>query len=71
MVEPHGLEVAADWRTLQSPETYVGYRQSTGFAQEDVASFDEPGVYTLPGRLRLNRVGTFGELDGGWARRGL
>jgi thiol-disulfide isomerase/thioredoxin len=27
MVEPRGLEVAADWRTLQSPETYVGYRQ--------------------------------------------
>ena len=23
-VEPRGLEVAADWRTLQSPETYVG-----------------------------------------------
>ena len=29
---PQGLEVAADWRTLQSPETYVGYGQSSGFA---------------------------------------
>ena len=66
MVEPHGLEVAADWRTLQSPETYVGYRQSTGFAQEDVASFDEPGVYTLPGRLRLNQWA----LSGNWAVAG-
>jgi hypothetical protein len=61
MVEPHGLEVAADWRTLQSPETYVGYRQSTGFAQEGVASFDEPRVYTLPGRLRLNQWGLSGK----------
>jgi thiol-disulfide isomerase/thioredoxin len=66
MVEPHGLEVAADWRTLQSPETYVGYRQSTGFAQEGVASFDEPGVYTLPGRLRLNEWG----LSGNWVVAG-
>jgi hypothetical protein len=66
MVEPHGLEVAADWRTLQSPETYVGYRQSTGFAQQDVASYDEPLAYTLPGRLRLNEWG----LSGSWTVAG-
>ena len=66
MVEPHGLEVAADWRTLQSPETYVGYRQSTGFAQEGVVDFDEPRDYTLPGRLRLNEWG----LSGNWAVAG-
>ena len=47
-VEPVGLEVAADWRTLQSPETYTGYGQSTGFAQEDVARFDEPQAYVAP-----------------------
>ena len=66
MVEPHGLEVAADWRTLQSPETYVGYRQSTGFAQEGDASNDSPRVYTLPGRLRLNERG----LSGNWTVAG-
>ena len=66
MVEPHGLEVAADWQTLRSPETYVGYRQSTGFVQEGVASFDEPRVYTLPGPLRLNEWG----LSGNWAVAG-
>jgi thiol-disulfide isomerase/thioredoxin len=53
-VDPQGLEVAADWRTLQSPETYTGYRQATGFAQEDVARFDESVPYTLPTRLALN-----------------
>ena len=25
MVEPRGLEVAADWRSVRSPETYLGY----------------------------------------------
>jgi hypothetical protein len=62
MVDPHGLEVAADWRTLESPETYTGYQQSTGFAQEDVARFDEPGVYVAPARLPLNAWG----LSGNW-----
>jgi thiol-disulfide isomerase/thioredoxin len=62
MVEPSGLEVAADWRTLQSPETYVGYRQSTGFAQEVDAHFDEPRLYTPPVRLPLNYWG----LSGNW-----
>lgn len=66
MVEPRGLEVAADWQTLQSPETYVGYRQSSGFAQEGVARFDEPTVYTAPGRLPLNSWG----LSGRWTVAG-
>jgi thiol-disulfide isomerase/thioredoxin len=60
--EPVGLEVAADWRTLQSPETYTGYGQSTGFAQEDAARFDAPQVYGAPPRLPLNYWG----LSGRW-----
>jgi len=62
MVDPRGLEVAADWQTLQSPETYVGYRQSTGFAQEGVAGFDAPTAYSPPGRLPLNSWA----LSGSW-----
>ena len=53
-VEPQGLEVAADWRTLQSPETYVGYGQSSGFASERDADLDRPHAYSLPS-LRLNQ----------------
>lgn len=60
MVEPHGLEVAADWRTLRSPETYTGSRQATGFAQENVARFDQPAVYDAPARLPLNTWGLAG-----------
>jgi hypothetical protein len=53
-VEPRDLEVAADWGTVQSPETYVGYGQSTGFAQAAVAGFDAPNGYAAPARLPLN-----------------
>jgi thiol-disulfide isomerase/thioredoxin len=53
-VDPQGLEVAADWRTLQSPETYVGYGQSSGFASERDADIDRAHAYSLP-PLRLNQ----------------
>ena len=62
MVEPRGLEVAADWRTLQSPETYTGYLQASGFSQAVDARFDSPAAYAAPARLPLNYWG----LDGGW-----
>ena len=52
-VEPVGLEVAADWRTLQSPETYVGYGQASGFTQQASARFDTPADYTAVA-VRLN-----------------
>ena len=65
-VEPVGLEVAADWRTLQSPETYTGYRQSSGFAQEDDARFDVSQTYALPARLPLN----YWALSGDWTVNG-
>jgi len=61
MVEPKGLEVAADWRTLQSPETYMGNRQSTGFVQDDVARFDAPQAYAPadPGLNQWALAGTW------------
>jgi thiol-disulfide isomerase/thioredoxin len=61
-VEPRGLEVAADWRTLRSPETYTGYGQSTGFASDDAAAFDRPHGYTARPRLPLN----YWDLAGTW-----
>jgi thiol-disulfide isomerase/thioredoxin len=66
MVDPVGLELSADWRTVQSPETYTGYRQSTGFAQADVARLDEPDTYASPGRLPLN----YWALSGDWTVAG-
>ena len=53
-VEPRGLEVAADWHTLGSPETYLGFLQATGFAAEGGAIFDRPHTYTARPELPLN-----------------
>ena len=64
-VEPHGLEVAADWQTLRSSETYVGYGQSRGFASAGVAAFDEPHAYEMP-PLQVNQWG----LSGNWTVAG-
>ena len=61
-VEPRGLEVAADWQSLRSPETYVGYIQSSGFASEGVAPLDLPHEYSAAPRLPLNSW----DLSGNW-----
>jgi hypothetical protein len=53
-VEPRGFEVAADWRTLRSPETYLGYGRSPGFASPESARFNVPHTYPAPDRLSLN-----------------
>ena len=65
-VEPRGLEVAADFRTLRSPETYLGYRQATGFASEDRARPDTAVVYPGGSRLPLNAW----DLRGTWTYAG-
>lgn len=53
-VEPEGLEVAADWGTLRSPESYLGYGQSSGFASEDAGLYDRAHDYAAAARLPLN-----------------
>jgi thiol-disulfide isomerase/thioredoxin len=61
-VEPRGLEVAADWRSVRSPETYLGHRQSVGFASAGVARLDQPHAYASAPRLALNHW----DLSGSW-----
>lgn len=61
-VEPRGLEVAADWPSLRSPETYLGYAQSSGFASEDGAPYDRPHEYPGSFPLSLNMW----DLSGAW-----
>ena len=53
-VEPAGFEVPADWRTLRSPETYLAYGRSAGFASPEHARFDTPHVYPEASHLGLN-----------------
>lgn len=60
-VEPKGFEAAADWEHLKSPENYVGYSQTHGFASPGGVVTDDQALYTLPGQLNLNQWGLSGE----------
>jgi thiol-disulfide isomerase/thioredoxin len=60
-VEPHGFEVAADWASLKSPENYVGYERTAGFASPGGAVRDKPHIYEVPTGLRLNNWALFGD----------
>jgi thiol-disulfide isomerase/thioredoxin len=51
----HGLEAQADWVTLESLETYLGYEQARNFASPGGAEVDEPGTYVAPEHLNLNQ----------------
>jgi hypothetical protein len=53
-VDPQGTEVEADWTNVRTPETYLSYGRSYGFASPDGERFDEPHDYPEPSRLGLN-----------------
>jgi len=61
-VDPQGVEVAADWDTLLSPENYVGYERTDNFASPGGAVLGTRHSYTAPDRLRLNSWA----LSGAW-----
>jgi thiol-disulfide isomerase/thioredoxin len=60
-VDPTGVEAAADWDSLRSPENYLGYQRTENFASSDGAVLDTPHVYALPTRLRLNHWALAGD----------
>ena len=61
MVDGRGFEAAADWRSLKSPENYVGYERTENFASPGGAVLDKPHAYALPARLRLNEWALSGD----------
>jgi hypothetical protein len=60
-VEGRGLEAAADWDTLQSPETYVGYERAEGFASPGGLAEGMRRVYAAPAQLSLNQWALVGD----------
>jgi hypothetical protein len=60
-VEPEGVELAADWITLGSPETYVGYARATGLASPGGVDPDRSRLYVEPPRLELNQWALSGD----------
>lgn len=60
-VDPRAAEVAADWATLKSPETYVGHDQTQNFTSPGGAYLNKPHVYAIPDRLNLNHWALSGD----------
>ncbi len=60
-VDAQGAEVAADWDSLRSVETYVGSERTENFASPGGAVLDKRHLYTAPERLRLNHWALAGE----------
>src|SRR5437660_925360 len=57
--DARGLEVAADWATLKSPENYTGYQQAEGFVGG--AANDKRRTYAIPAQLALNHWALSGD----------
>ena len=60
-VEGVGVEAAADWSNLESPETYLGYERSQRFVSKDGIAFDHRRPYSLPDHLGVNDWALAGE----------
>jgi hypothetical protein len=60
-VDGPGVEAAADWASLRSPENYLGYERTENFASPG-GIVDQRHAYVLPTRLTLNHWA----LSGSW-----
>ncbi len=60
-VDAGGAELAADWGSLKSPENYLGNDRTENFASSGGAPINEPHLFTVPAKLRLNEWALSGE----------
>jgi thiol-disulfide isomerase/thioredoxin len=60
-VDARGVEAAANWENLRSPENYVGYDRTENFASTGGAVLNKSRIYTAPERLRLNHWALSGD----------
>jgi thiol-disulfide isomerase/thioredoxin len=60
-VDARGLEAAAAWGDLKSPENYVGYERAENFVSRDGTILDKRHVYVSPARLWLNHWALSGD----------
>jgi hypothetical protein len=54
-------DAGADWDSLKSPETYVGYQKAENFVSPGGAAVNRRRLYAVPSRLRLNQWALSGE----------
>jgi thiol-disulfide isomerase/thioredoxin len=60
-VDARGVEAAADWDSLWSPENYLGSARTENFASPNGAVMGTRHLYTAPTRLRLNHWALSGD----------
>jgi thiol-disulfide isomerase/thioredoxin len=60
-VEGRGVEAAADWSNLNSPENYLGYARTENFTSPGGLRKDQRHGYATPTRLRLNQWALYGD----------
>ncbi len=60
-VDARGVEAAADWGNLKSPENYVGYERTENFVSPGGAVLDKRHVYAVPTQLGLNHWALSGD----------
>lgn len=60
-VDARGIEAAADWVNLHSPENYLGHGRTEHFSSPGGAALDQRRVYTAPVRLDLNHWALAGD----------
>lgn len=56
-----GVEAAADWQSLKSPENYLGYERSQNFASPGGPALNSRRVYSAPARLSPNHWALAGD----------
>jgi thiol-disulfide isomerase/thioredoxin len=61
VLQPEGIEAPADWEHLGSPENYLGYFRTQGFASPETIYPDKAVVFSVPGTLQLNQWALSGE----------
>lgn len=61
-VDAHGIEAAADWDNLASPETYLGSARAERFVSTRGRATATGHLYAVPSRLQLNEWA----LEGDW-----
>jgi Thioredoxin like C-terminal domain/Redoxin len=65
LVEAHGVETAADWDNLESPESYIGYGRAENNISLDPIVLHRPHIYRAPAQLALHKWA----LSGDWTLR--
>jgi hypothetical protein len=66
-----GIELTADWASLKSPETYLGYARTQNFASPGGARRDRQHLYAAPDRMARNQWAVSGDWTMGREANGL